>query len=248
VKNVTGYDMAKLYCGAFGTLGVITSAWLRLHPQPSRVRTLEAELPASAESFNLCRRLSKQMSVRAFVWEEAAIAEGLAKVVIEWGGSVEGVDYDHAETEAAFAKSSGGAAQSSLNVRDEDRSVVDQLRDARATRGGDEEVVLRARVLGTSAFDLTRSMREAGLAVSVDLGLGAIQARGALGAPEALLALRHQAENGSGHLFCESMPGSWRGEVDAFGASAETAPLMAILKQRFDPALILNPGRFVVGD
>lgn len=248
VKNVTGYDMAKLYCGAFGTLGVITSAWLRLHPEPSRLRTLEAELTANEENFALCRRLSKQNSVRAFVWEEAALADGLAKVVIEWGGSVEGVDYDHAETEVAFAKLGVAAEGRGLNVRDDDRGAVDQLRDARALLGGEGEVVLRARVLGTKAFDLVRSMREAGLSVSVDIGLGAIQARGELGEPDALFAFRRQAVNGSGHLFCESMPGRWRGEVDAFGASADTAPLMAVLKARFDPAGLLNPGRFVVGD
>ena len=34
VKNVTGYDLNKLYTGSFGTLGVIVSAWLRLRPRP----------------------------------------------------------------------------------------------------------------------------------------------------------------------------------------------------------------------
>jgi glycolate oxidase FAD binding subunit len=34
VKNVTGYDLAKLYTGSLGSLGVITAAWLRLRPAP----------------------------------------------------------------------------------------------------------------------------------------------------------------------------------------------------------------------
>ena len=34
VKNVTGYDLAKLYTGSLGALGVITGAWLRLRPRP----------------------------------------------------------------------------------------------------------------------------------------------------------------------------------------------------------------------
>lgn len=34
VKNVTGYDLAKLYCGSFGSLAVICGAWLRLRPLP----------------------------------------------------------------------------------------------------------------------------------------------------------------------------------------------------------------------
>src|SRR5262249_60034454 len=42
VKNVTGYDLAKLYTGSLGTLGVIAAAWLRLRPRPERVEHLEA--------------------------------------------------------------------------------------------------------------------------------------------------------------------------------------------------------------
>src|SRR5262249_61085694 len=43
VKNVTGYDLAKLYTGSLGTLGVIAAAWLRLRPRPERVEHLEAQ-------------------------------------------------------------------------------------------------------------------------------------------------------------------------------------------------------------
>src|SRR5258708_12526439 len=39
VKNVAGYDLAKLITGALGTLGVITRAVFRLHPLPHLART-----------------------------------------------------------------------------------------------------------------------------------------------------------------------------------------------------------------
>jgi glycolate oxidase FAD binding subunit len=35
VKNVAGYDLGKLYTGAYGTLGVIVEAAFRLHPIPA---------------------------------------------------------------------------------------------------------------------------------------------------------------------------------------------------------------------
>jgi glycolate oxidase FAD binding subunit len=35
VKPAAGYDIGKLLCGSYGTLGVLTSATLRLHPLPA---------------------------------------------------------------------------------------------------------------------------------------------------------------------------------------------------------------------
>jgi glycolate oxidase FAD binding subunit len=40
IKNVTGFDVARLMCGAFGTLGAITELSLRVVPRPARVAAL----------------------------------------------------------------------------------------------------------------------------------------------------------------------------------------------------------------
>jgi glycolate oxidase FAD binding subunit len=43
VKNVAGYDLARLVCGSRGRLGLIARASLRLHPLPRASRTLVVE-------------------------------------------------------------------------------------------------------------------------------------------------------------------------------------------------------------
>ena len=43
IKNVAGYDLAKLFTGSFGTLGLIVRVAVRLHPAPERTATLTAE-------------------------------------------------------------------------------------------------------------------------------------------------------------------------------------------------------------
>jgi glycolate oxidase FAD binding subunit len=40
IKNVAGYDLAKLFAGSFGTLGLIAAVAVRLHPAPDRTATL----------------------------------------------------------------------------------------------------------------------------------------------------------------------------------------------------------------
>jgi len=48
VKNVAGYDLAKLFCGSRGRLGTVERLALRLHPLPAASRTVytRADWPA----------------------------------------------------------------------------------------------------------------------------------------------------------------------------------------------------------
>jgi glycolate oxidase FAD binding subunit len=48
VKNVAGYDLAKLFCGSEGRFGLIARVALRLHPRPETARTLVASGDAVA--------------------------------------------------------------------------------------------------------------------------------------------------------------------------------------------------------
>jgi len=58
VKNVTGFDLPKLMCGAFGTLGVLTELTFRVYPQPQFAATLCLADVAPEEGFAALRKIA----------------------------------------------------------------------------------------------------------------------------------------------------------------------------------------------
>jgi glycolate oxidase FAD binding subunit len=62
VKNVAGYDLARLVCGSRGTLALIARASFRLHPVPRAARTLVVETDDAASVVAVLLRSQLQPS------------------------------------------------------------------------------------------------------------------------------------------------------------------------------------------
>ncbi len=80
VKNVTGFDIPKLACGAFGTLCVLSEVTLRVFPKPSLAATFAVEDVSSEAGLAVLRRVWSsplEPTGLAFLPQHAANALGL---------------------------------------------------------------------------------------------------------------------------------------------------------------------------
>ncbi len=236
VKNVTGYDMAKLYTGSFGSLGVVAGAWLRLRPQPAQRAVLSGAAPRDGARFERARESARSASARAFVWNESP-TDAHAELLVELGSGEAGLLHDRERLARDFVLEPAAP------------DAVDRLRDARAEAASRHPIGLRARVLATRLGEMREALLAAGFELSIDLGLGVLTARSGE-APidaEGLLRLRERAIACGGHASFEWLPAAGFDALDVFGEAPGTRALAAELKKRFDPRGILNPGRFVMG-
>jgi glycolate oxidase FAD binding subunit len=79
VKNVTGFDLPKLVCGAFGTLCILTELTFRVFPKPSRSAILARRDVTPDEGFALLRKVwSSPLDATALIY-----ARGTAFIRLE---------------------------------------------------------------------------------------------------------------------------------------------------------------------
>jgi glycolate oxidase FAD binding subunit len=130
VKNVAGYDLAKLFCGSHGRLGLIARVSLRLHPRPETTRTLLVPVAAPDDVQALTRTLlhsqlapsavdlvwSEEQSVLTLLFEggEAATSAQLERGRALLGGSEEGDVWDEVAARQLASRSRGAFAAGEL--------------------------------------------------------------------------------------------------------------------------------------
>jgi len=231
VKNVTGYDMARLYTGSLGSLGVITGAWLRLRPRPEAVRVLQGGEIGDTEACRLGLYASRLSTVRSCLLADESHG---SRPTVELAGDAASVDRD------ADALAAEGFVVTNPMLRD--------TAAMRRFSGLPGTVRLVVSSLSTKMAACIAALRESGAELLAMPGLGLVCARGAASDAEELFAAAERAaEAGGGRFLCEFAPAEAKAGRDVFAATSAEAALASALKAHFDLNGVLNRGRVAGG-
>ena len=240
IKNVAGYDLAKLFTGSFGTLGVICEVAVRLHPRPRRHATATgttddpAQLAAAAAVLAHGRLELQSLDVR---WE----ASGPGAIYARFGGVA-------AEEQAQAARRVLDAAGVEAAVVVDDEPLWAAQRAAQRSADGGAIVRVSGRPSQLSEACVAAQVAGATLVGRAALGVSWIALPAA--APGELVTAIARIRKVLAPSPCVVLdaPAHVRTHLDPWDQPEDAAlVLMRRVKQRFDPMGTCNPAIYVGG-
>ncbi|MGR3514803.1 MAG: glycolate oxidase subunit GlcE [Paracoccaceae bacterium] len=227
MKNVTGYDLARLMCGARGTLGVLTEVSLKVLPKPEYTVTLVLEGTGHAASAKfLTDAMKSQYDVTGAARLSAGIVGEYGAVVLRLEGFEASVKY----RAKALAEELGGARFET--DPEENSRIWRAVRDVEpfANREGD---VWSLSIKPTDFMQLSDVNAEDDKLV--DWACGRVWMLMPKGTD-----LRSKMNGMDGHATL--VRGGDGSQPRMHPEAASLAAMARALRQKYDPKGILNPG------
>jgi glycolate oxidase FAD binding subunit len=246
VKNVSGYDMPRLYLGSLGTLGVVVSANFKVLPRPRAEATVIAAYDVPEKAFSAANELRNSsepiaaLEVTYFeqAWRLAARIEGRDGTVDAVAGRIGAIaNGDVTRVEGPESASWWASYVAKQQVAQDENAVL--------VRCG-----VRPKETAVLVTGMAEALNEIGIAtpyLAASPGLGAVVARldfGRVGSSRLLAEAQGVLLGLADTATILTAPPSWKHGIDVWGRLPEGFDVMRSLREQFDPQRTINPGRF----
>lgn len=226
VKNVTGYDLTRLYSGTFGTLCALVEVTLKLAPRPAHTRTLKVDLPGLTHAYRTVRELMRPrppfdaVAVVAGPRAEALGSPTWAALFVRLAGSLPAVERLRAEV-AALLPVTDAADDVWQRVADLPADAPTSLRGT--WPAGDPVEPYATDLVWYPGVETAHILDD--------------QDETSVG------RLRDAAEAAGGAVVIERAPAALRSAAGTWGTRRIPVAVAQRLRERFDPRGVLAPGR-----
>ena len=240
VKNVAGYDLPRLLTGSFGSLGVIVAATFKLYPLTAASRTLIVEPSNPADLGALAVKLSASHLTPTAL----EFATHPLRLIIRFE-SIEASVAQQSETASKLIMESGYEART-LSESAEEQYWQNHARLADDDRGAMLKVSVLPTELAETLTVIERLAGKRGYVAAGRAGAGVFLLRITEEVQlqkRVIDGLRDALQIGRGSAVIVKSSPDLQTHVDVWGPIGDGLALMKAVKQQFDPAGILSPGR-----
>jgi glycolate oxidase FAD binding subunit len=245
VKNVAGYDLSKLITGSFGSLAAIVSATFKLTPVPVASRTLVLNFRDSASQSRAAASVAaSQLEPVAFEIQAQTPGGAGFMAMLRFASLPVVVDaqLDRARVLLATEATSTTVLEAAAEVEAWDRHGEHIWTAAGA--------IVRASWLPANLAVAIEELERISGAASVKfeiigraaVGAGLIRIDADV-ATQSQFIERLRASSAFGNVVIRRGSDELKSRIDVWGPHGDRLPLLAALKQAFDPHGILSQGR-----
>ncbi|MBE9007470.1 FAD-binding oxidoreductase [Fortiea sp. LEGE XX443] len=251
VKNVAGYDLMKLFTGSYGTLGIISQVTFRVYPvqevsgtvvltgTAEAISQVASTLRSSALTPTQADLLSTQLV------SSLDLGKGLGLIARFQSISESVKEQSNRLLEVGTKLGLNGA----IYADGDDVNLWQRLQNQISSSTTEPVITCKIGVLPSAAVEILNQVN-IGL-IHISSGLGWLQ----LEEQNQVLELRdrlrrsvaHHTQANQGFLTILTAPATVKQNIDVWGYSGNTLPLMRGIKEQFDRENIFSPGRFVGG-
>lgn len=247
VKNVAGYDLMKLFTGAYGTLGVISQVTFRVYPLPESSGTvvLTGEVNALSQAAQILLSSALTPSAIDLLSPQLVAKLGLGKgtgLIVRFQSIAPSVKQQSARLLEVGEKL---GLQGTSCCENEDHQLWQRLPQTMWDSGTKSAIICKIGIRPSEAVTAINELPVQDALIHAGSGLGVL--RFETDPADRLLQVRRGCEAKGGFLTVLAAPADIKQQLDVWGYNGSAIDLMRRIKQQFDPENLLSPHRFISG-